>query len=390
MQRPLLSIVVPSCNRHRYLVPVLSTLLQETSAEIVVSDNSDEELPASTLASLEGGSRLVYEHHKEKLSVVENFERGLKRATGEFLIFLGDDDCVGPGIENIVRWAKQNQVEAVVSYRHSFIAWYFWPGVKSRYFGDGYAGKMFVGSHTGKVSRLDTHAAIREAASRPGAGLGRMARAYHGIVSRDLVDRVVAKYGRLFGGVSPDIFSATLLSYEARNAVIVDHPFVIPGASPASTAGEGAARKDIDKLQGRDHIRRFGDSLQWDPRIPAFYSPITVWSYSHLLALDLLRDRTMGLNFPALYVRCLMHYRQYRVDILESFGHWRPRAGKATLIPAGARVLGGELFSLAKRVWFKFVSPPQAYAELGTIGDAYMRLKERAGTWSQQPVETQR
>lgn len=381
LDRPLLSIVVPSCNRHRYLLPVLSTLLHETEAEIVVSDNSDAALSPESLLTLGGGTRLVYQHHADRLSVVDNFERGLRMATGDYLIFIGDDDCIGPGIEDIVRWARAEEIDAVVSYRNRFIASYFWPGVKSKYFGDSYAGKMFVNHHTGRAHRLDTKAAIREAANRPGSGLCSMARAYHGIISRALVDRVVAKHGQLFGGVSPDIYSATLLTYEANKVYVLDHPFVIPGASPPSTAGEGAARKDIDGLKDREHIRRFGDALVWDPRIPAFYSPITVWAYSQQLALGLLKDPSLTLSFPALYFRCLIHYWKYRSDIVASMQRWKQDGGNTLLLTAGLQSLLVEGSSLIQRVWYKFLSPPASFANLQTIGDGYALLEKRVGSW---------
>lgn len=381
MEYPLLSIVIPSCNRHQYLISVLQVLLERTSAEIVVSDNSDQELSTETLRDLGHSSRLIYQHHSGKLSVVENFERGLRLATGEYLIFIGDDDCVGPGIENVAAWAHDKKIDAVVSYRDRFIASYFWPGVKSKYFGDGYAGKLFVSRHTGNACRLNTHAAIREAASRPGSGLGSMARAYHGIISRSLIDRVVKKYGHLFGGVSPDIYSATLLSYEAKNAYILDYPFVIPGASPVSTAGEGSARKDTDNLKSREHILRFGDKLNWDPRIPAFYSPVTVWAYSQHMALQKLKDSSMSLNFFSLYLRCLVHYWSYRSDTKASLAHWKAHDTSRHLITSSVKVLMLELSSLLRRVWYKFISPPAAFSDLKTIGEGYTLLAEQIGPW---------
>jgi hypothetical protein len=382
MDRPLLSIVIPSCNRHEYLKSILGTLLRETGAELVVSDNSDTPLDAPVLQELNACGRIVYRHHVEKLSVVDNFERALKLSTGQYIIFIGDDDCVGPGVEDIVSWARDNKVEAVISYGDRFIANYFWPEVTSRYFGSGYAGKLFLARHTGAVRRLDARQAILSAASRPGTGLGVMARAYHGIVSRELVDRVVSRYGQLFGGVSPDIYSATLLTYAAERACIIDYPFVIPGASPRSTAGEGAARQDTDKLKGRDHITRFGDNLQWDARIPEFYSPVTVWSYSHQKALDKLLDSDYGLDFPRLYVKCLLQYWGHREAVFSAVHHWRQSGSLVGLLGGFLRGALAELVAQGNRVWYRFVTPPVAVSGVQTIGDAYGHLKIRLSVWT--------
>lgn len=381
MKQPLLSIIIPTCNRHQYLISVLHTLLYETCAQLVVSDNSTEPLSAEILDTLTTADRLIYQHHIEKLSVVENFERALRLATGEYLIFIGDDDCVGPCIEDIARWAKDEHIDAVVSYQDRFIANYFWPGVTSKYFGDGYAGKLFLAKYTGEARPLDNHRAILNSARRPGQGLGSMARAYHGIVSRELVDRVVAQYGSLFGGVSPDIYSATLLTYEAQCAYVVDFPFVIPGASPKSTAGEGAARDDTDKLYGRDHIQRFGEGLRWDARIPAFYSPLTVWAFSQQQALDRVADPSLTLDFPRLYLRCAVQSRAHRQAVVDAVKHWLETGCVLQLVVGVVRSVGAEVFGQVRRVWYRFVTPPRSFAELATVGDAYLVLKHHVKPW---------
>lgn len=381
MSRPLLSIVVPSCNRQETLLSVLATLVSETSAQLVVSDNSDAPLRDEALRSLDAGDRLAYHHWTGKLSVVENFERGLAMATGEYLLFIGDDDCVGPGIDEIVAWMKREGIDALVSYRSRFIASYFWPGVKSRYFGDGYQGKLFLSPSSGKAMPIDTRAALREAANRPGTGLNDMARAYHGIVSRELVDRVTARFGQLFGGVSPDIYSATLLTHLARNAWILDYPFVVPGASAPSTAGEGAARQDTDKLDARDHIKRFGADLRWDERIPSFYSPETVWAFSHQSALDRLDEPGLMLNFPRLYLRCALQHRGHAAETRAALRVWRRSNGLAELGSATARAFFAEAIGQVRRVWFRFVTPPKAYGDLATIGDAHRTMRTVLSPW---------
>lgn len=382
MSRPLLSIVVPSCNRQQTLLSVLATLVAETAAELVVSDNSDAPLTDEALRALGAGERLVYRHWTERMSVVGNFERALAMATGEYLLFIGDDDCVGPGIDAIAAWMKRDGIDALVSYRQRFIASYFWPGVKSRYFGTGYEGKLFLSPSSGKVIPIDRRAALAGAARRPGSGLNNMARAYHGIVSRGLVERVQARFGQLWGGVSPDIYSATLLTHLADKPCILDYPFVVPGASPSSTAGEGAAREDTDKLDAREHIQRFGPGLKWDDRIPSFYSPDTVWAYSHQSALDRLGVPGLALNFPRLYLRCALMHPRHRAETLAALRTWRRTNSLARLLLGVAGGLLAEAHGQVRRVWFRFVTPPRAYAELPTIGDAYRILVDQLEPWA--------
>lgn len=377
---PLISIIIPTCNRHVYLRSVLETLLNVTEdTEIVISDNSDTPRLREELSERLSSERIVYQHHTERLSVVENFERALHMSSGEYLIFIGDDDCVGPAIEDIARWAKSQDIDAVVSYRDRFLANYFWPGVKSKYFNNGYSAKLFVANFSGQASPLDTKRAIRSAARRPGSGLGNMARAYHGLLRRTLAMQIVEKYGSLFGGVSPDIYSAALISHEAKRAYVLDFPFVIPGGSPPSTAGQGAARTDKGGLFSVEHIQRFGTALQWNQDIPAFYSPVTVWSYSLQCALDRIASPSITLNYPRLYTRCFLQYREFNAHTLASVKHWKRGKGNIFQLVIGSVIgIAAEASGLVARVWNRAFRPHRQYAPLDTIGGAYAQLASAA------------
>ncbi len=379
--RPLLSIVLPSCNRQMYLRRVLATLLEETQAEVVVCDNSDQALEPAELDALSATKRVVYRFIPERLSVVDNFERGLAMATGEYILFLGDDDCVGPGIEALVRWAKSHRIEALISYENRFIANYFWPGVKSKYFDDGYAGKLFLNRFTSRARWLDARRETFRASRNPGAGLGAMPRAYHGIVSRSLVQRILVRHGRLFGGVSPDIYSATLISQEVRTAIAVDYPFVIPGGSAPSTAGEGAARSDVGQLDAREHIKRFGPDLVWDARIPSFYSPTTVWAYSQQMGLKALGSEGYDINYPRLYLKCLLTYPKHRASTWAAMQHWLNGRSALRVLPGMIWGAAMDVRQVLSRVWYRFVMRPISFTSLEEIGDAYRKLEQRVPAW---------
>src|SRR3546814_5068960 len=54
-----------------------------------------------------------------------------------------------------------------------------------------------------------------------------MPRAYCGLISLTLIKRILADHDALFGGVSPDIYSAALISAHSVNALDIDFPAVI-------------------------------------------------------------------------------------------------------------------------------------------------------------------
>jgi hypothetical protein len=355
------------------------TALINTRAEVVVHDNSDSPLPESLLRQIPNRERLIYKHTAAAFSVVDNFNAALKLANGEFLMFIGDDDSVGPDIDAIVDWASAHCIQSLVSYRNKFIANYFWPQVNSKYFGDKYAARLFVRASTGRTWRLDPARELTKALMTPGAGLGALPRIYHGIVHRDAVRAVEQSFGTLFGGVSPDIYSAVLLSSVVKTSYVVDHPFVLPGASPSSTAGEGAARTDVDDLNARDHIKRFGSNFRWDERIPAFYAPETVWAYSMLRALATVGRADVPFNFDYLYLRCSVSYPRHRglinsakKTLGRSFSHHFLRTIKAVYLE-GVRNLS--------RVYFRFIDRPVVIASLNDVEAAYGALRGVVKPW---------
>lgn len=374
-QQPLLSIIIPTCNRPQYLRVAVNTIARACpNAEVIVCDNSDSNGLKEELAEFIARGFVRYQFLPTKLSVVDNFESARKLACGRYLMFIGDDDCVGPRLEDIARWADENAVDAVVSYHNKFLANYFWPGVKSKYFKGKYSAALFIGAFSGKSKRIDNRKAIAAAAANPGSGLGCMPRAYHGLVSKDLIDRIVQRWGSLFGGVSPDIYSATLISAESTNAWLIDYPFILPGASPVSTAGQGAARIDKGALNSTDHIRRFGPDLRWDDRIPKFYSPLTVWSYSMQCALERVGPAVAILNFPKLYLSCLIHHPEFREETLYALSLWRKEHGNIPLLAGMLQGLESEFLFQYRRVSRRLFTPDQAVHRLEDIGQAFDAL----------------
>lgn len=379
---PLLSVIIPTRNRTRYLLDSVQVVLANTTdAEVIIHDNSDTDDAAHQLADVLASGRVRYFHSGESLSVVGNFEHALSKATGDYLIFIGDDDAIGPGLQDIAQWAKENAVDAVVSYTDKFLASYFWPGVQSKYFGNAYSSQLFVHDFSGRVSLIDAKSALRTVAAKLGGGLGALPRAYHGMISKDLVQRIRARHGHLFGGVSPDIYSATLITANLNNAVVVDYPFVIPGASPSSTAGQGAARSDRGSLRSTEHIARFGQDLKWNDAIPAFYAPHTVWAYSLCAALDQVPDLEVVPSYGRLYASCLIHFSGHANEVRDAMRHLARTQGWARVIGGTVAGLFGEARALAVRFLSRLMHPRAGGAARksgphDTISAAYCALND--------------
>lgn len=344
---PLLSIIIPTHERAQYAVQTIRALLRglPDSVEVVVSDTSAEDQILPLLGDDSVSNRLIFVRPGRTMNMVEHFNFALGHATGDYLCLIGDDDFVLPDLVDIAAWAKQRSVDSV---RLTFPANYYWPDFRHKTRGQYYSGSLHISAFSCEVKRIDASKAMQNAAQQLGTGLGEMPRAYVGLVSNPLIQRVVERHGPLFGGVSPDVYSAALISSEAQVVYQIDYPAVVPGASQASGAGQSASGGHVGKLRENAHIGAFRD-LVWDELIPEFYSVPTVWAYSLMQAAPLVPELSRYAGYGRLYVKCLLWHRSYRADTLSAIRHFRQKFGAARLVQA---MVAG-LFHEAKWVGFK-------------------------------------
>ncbi|QWD04229.1 glycosyltransferase family 2 protein [Polynucleobacter paneuropaeus] len=308
---PLVSVVIPTRNRPECAFSLIKMLLEcVQDCEVVVCDNSDRDELRILLKDKLSDKRLIYQHKNSRLSVIENFSRGLELATGDYLIFMGDDDLIGPCFEETIRWVKENRIDLLLPNFKGGALQYFWPGVSSARW-KGIAGSIFFSKYTGGIENFNPEKTSAQALKRLGSGPLGMPRIYLGLVSKEAVKKAQEKYGALFGGISPDVYSSTLLSSLNLKASWIDYPFVIPGVSSLSTSAARAERTDVGEFKNAggiiadDHLKGFSNLL-WDERVPDFYSPYTVWACSHIAALKKIGKTVPISSLAHLYATCLI------------------------------------------------------------------------------------
>ncbi|WP_135380964.1 glycosyltransferase family 2 protein [Vibrio tasmaniensis] len=320
----LLSIVIPTHNRAKYAISTVSSLLRLGSdVQVVVCDSSDNNKLRSEVEEYSSLPNFCYNKTPTHYSVVDNFNEGVLHAIGEYVVFLGDDDLVSKELLDVARWAKKQAIDAV---KFTFPAQYHWPDFSSVSAGNRLASKLVVKPFSGKIERVNAKESLRIAVSDLGRGVGDMPRAYSGMVSLMLLNKIVDKYGNVFGGVSPDIYSSVLISYLAEKVYLVDMPIVIPGVSGGSTSGQSVNGGHLGKLRENSHIGQFKD-LVWDVRVPEFYSVPTVWGFSMLKALEVIEYPDAQIPFPTLYFKCYLRHFEYKEYINQSFKSYIEKKG---------------------------------------------------------------
>lgn len=93
---PKISVLIPTRNRLPYLRDCLQTALDQLPAdmEIIVADNATDDGTREYLASL--GDKIRVTRSDVVLPMTDNWVRALDLVTGEWVIVIGDDDCLMP------------------------------------------------------------------------------------------------------------------------------------------------------------------------------------------------------------------------------------------------------------------------------------------------------
>lgn len=91
---PLVTVGLPTYNRAGYLQRAIESVLAQDHPRIqlIVSDNASTDDTTEVCRPYCEAKELVYVRHETNLGPVENFRAVLRRAEGQFFMWLGDDD----------------------------------------------------------------------------------------------------------------------------------------------------------------------------------------------------------------------------------------------------------------------------------------------------------
>ena len=229
-----LTICVPTRNRQRYCIETIRAIAASDvrDFEVVISDNSDDgdELARFFENDLIDQRFRLLPPGDNVLSMVDNWERAMENATGQWVTFIGDDDYIDPRVSDLIKRYERihANVEAVGWSRMSFN----WPDNRPR---DTMA-TVPAGSSTLVANKEQLENFLfrwTEGKNRPSSGFG----VYHGAASRKLMERIKARFGnRYFEHPNVDYDSSCKVTAEARKFVTCQRPFSILGACSSSNS----------------------------------------------------------------------------------------------------------------------------------------------------------
>ena len=228
------SVLLPTRNRLEYLKYAIETVRRQDYQdwEIVVSDNCSEEDIGGYVQSI-GDSRIRYYRTDSFVSVTDNWNNALEKSTGEYVIMLGDDDCLMSGYFSTVRRLVEEYGSPDCIHSTAFL--YAYPGV-------------MPGAPDGYLHRSG-HADFLRGAEQPFL-LGKeqaLKMVHHSLnfrmfinynmqystLSRKFINSLQSK-GAFFQSPFPDYYATNVTFLKAESILIYPHPLVAIGITPKS------------------------------------------------------------------------------------------------------------------------------------------------------------
>ena len=320
MDKPILSIIIPTKNRYRYLKKLIELIssFSSTQLELIIQDNStnNEEIK-SFLTNYTSDKRIVYDYTPNPIDIISNCDLAVKNSKGEFVIMIGDDDGVTRHIVDCANWMKRNDIDSLslnyVSYK--------WMGFQSKLNNGG--GIMSYTKSKNRILKRDPMLELRNLLSIGASDMSKTPRLYYGIIKRKVLNDVYNATGSFFPGSSPDMANSVALCFYVKSFYFIDLPVVIDGASNESTAGAGARHQHVGEISEIAHLPKNTDE-NWDVSIPKFWSGPTIWAESAIKALQRTNNASyiniFNLNY--LYAKLLVFNPQFIKRTYKYVNNW--------------------------------------------------------------------
>ncbi|MBX2853302.1 MAG: glycosyltransferase [Phycisphaeraceae bacterium] len=319
-----ISIVIPTRNRSEFLRYCVQTCLacNDDNIEIIVSDNNSADDTRQCIEAI-GDPRLKYICTGQDLSMRQNFEFALDHATGDYIIYIGDDDGVLPNGLVALRRLIDRYRPDVILWRHIT---YDWPrgedgAIPGRL-------KFRCRDFCGPMKFIDPMTIFKAFCQAERTNYRNGANIYHGCVHRRVIDQVRSRQnGVYFNDISPDINTSLTNLTASRSIAWFRNPVTIAGAGEKSTGyafTPHASTSGVQKEVTKDHASLVvEDKIQ--PRLDVNFRSIIAHAYANLCAVhSALNNPDIRVNHDAWRQAIIADTRAFRPelrqwDTLEAF-----------------------------------------------------------------------
>lgn len=261
------SVLLPTRNRLELLRYAIETVRRQDydNWEIIVSDNASEQDIEGHVRSL-SDPRISYVRTSSFVPVTENWNNALRHATGDYVIMLGDDDCLLKGFFRKMRSVIEDFQHPDLVYTKALL--YAYPGVIPGHpngFLECYGHAPFFRNRQRPflLERSAAHELVHHSMNLKMLYTFNM---QHSVVSSKFIARLAPK-GAFFQSPYPDFYATNVSFLAADRLVINPEPVVAVGISPKSFGyyffndQEDAGVAFLNNLPDAETARRMADII---------------------------------------------------------------------------------------------------------------------------------
>ena len=317
--KPLLSIVVPTKDRYKYLKHLITLIdsFHSDEIELILQDNTANNEEIVTFLNQKAYPYIKYTHSFEQISVSENSDRALLNSSGEYVCYIGDDDGVTSHIIDCVKWMKLNDIDVVVP--ASVV--YLWPDYQDS-LNPNLNSIIQYEEFSNKIEIVNIGEALNKSLNEGFINRGILPLLYHGIVKRSALDEIYKIGGTFFPGPSPDMANGVALCFSIKKYARVDFPIIISGASAEHAGGAHKLKDELAEIEDCPFLPQNAKE-NWERNLPKIWAGETVWPESAIKALRYMNkeDVIKRVNFEfaqAMFIMGHIRYWRYAFKVTDS------------------------------------------------------------------------
>lgn len=402
-----ISIAIPTRERAEFLAASLRTCvaIKDPGIEIIVSDNASEDNTRAVVAGF-NDPRIRYVHTGKRLSQRQNFENALNASSGEYVMMIGDDDAVLPGQFARLRAILEAQKPEALSWPSVF---YQWPAAHKRAGGGmlRLRKELLFGNAFNRTREEQTRAICDLERTREDFS----PKLYHGVLSREVIERLRAKTGEVIMGGQIDAYIATAALAVMERYLYIRHPFTVMAMGPKS--GGSSVLEQFRPGAANDTLTRVVNEGESDPVIEAMNGPFPALGFYLLSGTEQAQRHLHQGAFPIrydLYFEMILsqmqsvpvHAQEHGIAILQKLAGERGADVQAMLkaaivqsglpkVSASARIVQEPRFVAAIRQWGEsrsYVTPSKVLLDvkgsaLGAVDGATQAADHLIGSTAQ-------
>ena len=246
------SLVIPTSNRPKLVRAVIRFLEKQKykDFELIISDNySNPKFSGKEICENASIENLFYFRPQSHLSMVDNWNFSLSKATGDYICFFTDKMMLLPD-------TLQNLADLLNHQHHDIVSWIYDrynPDSCVDFFGSGlyisaknffFEGEEHLPGPYDPREALQIRASCHKQRNHYNSSEYTKGKICFGAYSRELVDKTLRAFGQLFHNISPDYSSMVLASVIAESAYELEDAGVVHINSKISNGGKNTTYDD--------------------------------------------------------------------------------------------------------------------------------------------------